>query len=595
MILFLLYWGSVQNFLLFHTLVEFAGIGVAFALFIIAWNTRRVITSTFFLLIGISFLFIGSLDLLHTIAYKGMGVIPGSDADLPTQLWIAARYFQAIVFLLAGFFIGRTISKDRNHDAAIILAVCTAALGLIVATLFVWDIFPTCFVERTGLTLFKIASEYVISLILVFAAILVYRNREAFDADVWRYLVTGLVFLILGELAFTSYVSVYGFMNMLGHLLRLISVYFFYRAFVVVALTRPYDLIFRELSENRDALQTSEKKYRTLLRVIPTPICVVDIEGRLVYVNDRFTLLFGYTRDEVCSLDGWWKRAYPDAAYRQWVVETWDADVKKARLDGSDIQPREYRVTCRDGNKRIVEISGILLEKHFMATFLDVTDRRQAEVAFREANQKLNILNSITRHDINNQLMALNAYLELMKMDSTTPEMLGHLKKAERAATTIHRQIEFTRSYQDIGVKAAEWQEVEKLIALAVRQIGPTGITIDQCLCGLEIFADPLVEKVFYNLLENSLRHGETVTRMGFSCQETPDGLILVYVDNGVGIADDVRGRLFEKGFGQNTGLGLFLSREILQITGITITENGEAGKGVRFEIRVPNGTYRFR
>ena len=112
-------------------------------------------------------------------------------------------------------------------------------------------------------------------------------------------------------------------------------------------------------------------------------------------------------------------------------------------------------------------------------------------------------------------------------------------------------------------------------------------------MSGLEIFADPLIEKVFYNLIENSLRHGEHVTTIWFSSSETDAGLVISYRDDGVGITGEDKKKLFQRGFGKHTGLGLFLSREILSITGITIRETGEPGKGVCFEILVPKGTYR--
>ena len=142
----ILYLVSLQNYILFHGIVELAGIAVAFSIFIIVWNTRRNINDAFFLIIGISFLFIGGLDLVHTLAYKGMGVFPGNSADLPTQLWIAARYFQSITFLIATLFIGRSITRDRNYDAAIIVTACAASCALILASIFIWQIFPQCFI-----------------------------------------------------------------------------------------------------------------------------------------------------------------------------------------------------------------------------------------------------------------------------------------------------------------------------------------------------------------------------------------------------------------------------------------------------------------
>ena len=124
-----------------------------------------------------------------------------------------------------------------------IVTACTTVCVLFLASIFVWQVFPSCWVEGSGLTHFKIVSEYLIALILIATILILYLKRNHFDPVVWKFLIAAQAFLTLGELAFTSYVDVYGFMNLLGHLFRLLSVYFFYRAFVVIGLTRPYDLL----------------------------------------------------------------------------------------------------------------------------------------------------------------------------------------------------------------------------------------------------------------------------------------------------------------------------------------------------------------
>jgi signal transduction histidine kinase len=203
------------------------------------------------------------------------------------------------------------------------------------------------------------------------------------------------------------------------------------------------------------------------------------------------------------------------------------------------------------------------------------------------------MLSSITRHDILNQIMGLRAFLELSKEDLKGTRHEAFIEKEDQAAEAIQRQIEFTKYYQDIGVNAPKWQDAESVIHEAKAQLTSTGIDIRITISGIEIFADPLIVKVFFNLMENSLRHGERVTTMSFSSRESDAGLVIAYQDNGVGITAGDKPKLFRKGFGKHTGLGLFLSQEILAITGITITENGERGNGVRFEITVPKEGYR--
>jgi signal transduction histidine kinase len=154
-------------------------------------------------------------------------------------------------------------------------------------------------------------------------------------------------------------------------------------------------------------------------------------------------------------------------------------------------------------------------------------------------------------------------------------------------------QIEFARNYQEIGTQAPKWQLLSEIIQSAIQQLKPPNIEIRVNTGSVGIFADPLIEKVFYNLMENSLRHGGHVTRIEYLVLEKPDDLSLIICDDGEGITAEDKKNLFQKGFGKHTGLGLFLSKEILSITGIAITENGESGKGVRFEITVPKGTWR--
>ncbi|HVP95731.1 HAMP domain-containing sensor histidine kinase [Methanoregula sp.] len=221
------------------------------------------------------------------------------------------------------------------------------------------------------------------------------------------------------------------------------------------------------------------------------------------------------------------------------------------------------------------------------------TELRESEAALFRANRKLTILSSITRHDIKNQLIALSEYLELSKENrGKIPE---YLEKEMGIAETIGLQIDFSKAYEDMGTTAPVWQNVNECIRRAAAALPMREVRLDVDRSDPAIYADPLFEKVFYNLIENALRHGgDAMTRISISSHETGKGLVLICEDDGVGIIREDKTHLFEQGFGKHTGLGLFLSREILSITGITITENGEPGKGARFEMNVPKGEYRF-
>jgi len=219
----------------------------------------------------------------------------------------------------------------------------------------------------------------------------------------------------------------------------------------------------------------------------------------------------------------------------------------------------------------------------------------ESQAAFQTANKKLNLLSSITRHDIKNQLMGLMAFIELSKEKSTDPEMLHFIEREDRAVQAILRQIEFTKDYEELGIHAPTWQDIGAHGAALRSLIPPQEIQITAEVRGLEILADPLLEKVFENLIDNSRRHGERVRHISISSlMQGQDTLAIVYEDDGVGVHESDKERIFEKGFGKNTGLGLFLTREILGITGLSIKESGVYGKGARFEILVPKGKFRF-
>ena len=169
-----------------------------------------------------------------------------------------------------------------------------------------------------------------------------------------------------------------------------------------------------------------------------------------------------------------------------------------------------------------------------------------------------------------------------------------YLLKAAAAAGRISTMIHFTKEYEQIGVNVPVWQDIHTIIEIAMKE-APLGKikAINDIPAGSDVFADPLIVRVFYNLMENAVRHGGKITTIRFSARKTGKEYLILCEDDGDGIPPDDKDRIFERGFGKNTGFGLFLSREILDITGIAITETGGPGEGARFEITVPAGMYR--
>jgi putative nucleotidyltransferase with HDIG domain len=240
---------SIYSYLLFHSLAELFSIVIACCIFILTWNSRPFLTNNYLLFIGLSSLFIGLFDLLHMLAYKGMGVFPGNSPNLPTQLWIAGRYLQTAVMLLAPFLFRIRLS---SRFTIVILSVISTSLILCI---FVFDVFPICYVEGAGLTPFKIGSEYLLITALAVSVLLLIKIKDTFEPPVFHLLVGSSVLFAIAELAFTSYLGVYDTANLLGHLIRIVSFYLLYKAIVVTGIVSPFELIFRELRQSKQKIE----------------------------------------------------------------------------------------------------------------------------------------------------------------------------------------------------------------------------------------------------------------------------------------------------------------------------------------------------
>ena len=228
------------------------------------------------------------------------------------------------------------------------------------------------------------------------------------------------------------------------------------------------------------------------------------------------------------------------------------------------------------------------------AIFEDITERRMKEDALHLTTKKLQLLSGITRHDIINQISVLDGCLDIIQSDCTGPVPKHCLSNMSVAVDQITAMIRFTQEYEQIGVQIPVWKNLRMLVQNAGLHFRNNEIRLENDIPdNIEIFTDPLIQKVFFNLIENTIRHGGRATSITFSHEWSDHTLTILCEDDGKGVAPEFKERIFEKGFGANTGFGLYISREILDITGITITECGEQGKGAKFDILVPPGKFR--
>ena len=282
---FVLLWS--YNYLLFHSAAEIFSIIISSGIFILAWNSRKQTQNLNLYFMGTAYLFIGIIDLVHTLSYKNMGIFP--PGDFATQLWISARYMESITLLI--FSTDIIEKKIRNYKiidkGIIVFAFITIG---IFASIFYFKIFPVCLVEGKGLTAFKIASEYIICLILLLSVILLVRKKNNYDTTLFRLLIGAISLAILSELAFTLYIDAYGIFNFIGHMLKILSFLLFYQSLIITFIRRPVDILFTKLKKSEQKLissnQLKTKFFSILAHDLRTPF--TGILGFLYLLNSNY-------------------------------------------------------------------------------------------------------------------------------------------------------------------------------------------------------------------------------------------------------------------------------------------------------------------
>ncbi len=301
---------SRYNYLLFHGIAELFSIAVAWSVFLLVWNTRGYMKNDALVFLGISYLFIGFIDLMHTLAYKGMGVFSNPHAsDYPTQLWISARGLETVSLLLFAVLIG------RRFRSSLFFSIYICVTALLMASIFIWHAFPTCYVEGFGLTAFKKSSEYIFGLLLLAAIIILRYKRDHLDPTVYRLMTATMVLTIAAELFFTFYVSVYGISNLVGHYLKIISFFLIYLALIYSGLSKPYATIFRALTKEKETLRENEEKYRHLYQEMAQGVVYQDADGQITSANPSAERILGLKLDEMKGLTSFaprWRAIHED-------------------------------------------------------------------------------------------------------------------------------------------------------------------------------------------------------------------------------------------------------------------------------------------
>jgi PAS domain S-box-containing protein len=384
-----------HNYLLFHGLAEIFSIVIAGGIFMFAWTSRGLLPNHYLLFLGIAYLFVGSLDLLHTLAYRGMGILQELRAEEATQLWIAARYLESLSLLAAPLFFKRLLRP------ALAMTGFSVLFGLLLGSIFFWDLFPRCFIEETGLTPFKIISEYIICLLLLGAIGHLLHYRLHFEKDVLQLLVASMALTIGAELTFTAYVSVYDWANFIGHLLKILSYYLIYLAVIRTGLLQPYSLLFRDLKRSQEELYREKSFAENLISTAQAVVLVLDRHGRILHFNPYLEKISGRRLKDMKG--EYWLARFLTEEEQSRLRSHFSALDKKSTTD-SFIGV----ISDRDGNRLHIEwrnqpltdeqgeIIGLLCTGHNITEILQVEhEREQLILELQAALQEVKTLSGL--------------------------------------------------------------------------------------------------------------------------------------------------------------------------------------------------------
>ncbi len=578
------------NFLLFHSIIEIISIAVATAIFFIFWNSKEAIDNNYFVFIGTAFLFISIIDLIHTLAYSGMNIFTNYSADLATQLWIAARFFQAFVLLFGFLFIKRKIKS------AITFLVFLGLTAISLTLIFTESTIPL-FIEGEGLTLTKKISEYIISAMLVGSSVLLYVYRENFDKTIFRLTLIAFIFMAISEMSFAFYLDVYGVMNMVGHFFKLFSIYFLYRAFIAEGVSRPINLLFKNLQD------TQFQRMQSLIENQPDGVIFLDEENNILLMNPAAEKILPRITNET----------------EQKNVLQMDNEPIEHYFGPTDAGIPYHTISIESPEKKIYEVHGMKMKDNSGTLFhiLNIRDVTiETQIRLRVASQeRLAALGEMARgitHDFQNIVNTIAGASELAEAMSDDAELINMIelirKQSFKGSELITQILSFSRDATMSPIIIPLEPLIENTMKL-IQTALPQNIKLHLNLKELDVeFTKIQLEQILMNLVMNArdaMPKGGNITIStdevdhskvrDFEESKIKEGTYtrIKVLDDGEGMSSETASRVFEPFFttkpvGKGSGLGMS------QVYGITRQHEGyiciqsEVGKGTEINLFFP-------
>jgi signal transduction histidine kinase len=582
-LLFLIYLSSLDSFLLFHTIAELSAIIISVGIFLVGWNSKAYLKTSFFLIIGVSFLFVGIIDLIHTLAYTGMNIFIGFTSNLPTSLWIVARYWQAISFLLA------LILYKKNIDINYLIIFSIIFLIILIELIF-QGLFPVCYIEEyQQLTPFKIISEYIIDSIFVISLIWMYMRRKEFDTKISTYIIISIISMIISELAFTIYTDVYGIANLIGHLFKIIAFYHMYKAIIKTGIKEPYNLLFRKLKLSEEELKIRAERLEDMASFPlenPNPVLRVN-QALIMSANKASQEIFNTEEGNLIpkTLQHYIDECFSTSKNMETEIKIGDAVYNFYFMF---IEAKGY-----------VNIYG-----------LNITERIKAK-------QRLERFVATVSHELRNPISVLVTSTDFL--DSHSEELTADI--IEKLKEGMKKNIYLLKDLVDDILMLSRIDE--RKITLDLSEVKPLEI-IEEILLLMEpignqknmtfkVNVDPnltiygdskRLDQIFRIFIDNAIKYSAKNSMVmieavdlyhGHLNKQNIDGVLFTVEDTGIGIAKDDLPNLFKRFFRSDkvsdipgTGLGLSIAKELIDLHGGSVDVESELMKGTKFSIFLP-------
>lgn len=638
-ILIIIFSTTFFNYLLFHSLAEIFSIIIAGGIFLVGWNSRKYIDESFFLILGISALFVGIFDIIHTLAYEGLNIFPEHGGNLSTQLWIAGRYIQAFSFLFA------TLMRNKKISQSILLFFYSLVSLTLLLFIFL-NLFPICFVDGVGLTPFKIVSEYIIIIIFAITFLITYYFKYEFNKQIYQFILIILIFFIGSEFIFTLYHNVYGPFNELGHILKIIAFYILYKIIVLVGFNNPVDILFKELKHSKEKMRESAARYYNLFENSPISVWEYDFSAIKKYVDflqskgiNNLSEYFAKNKDEILKCISMIKILdFNKATFDIYKVDNKDDLIDKltktfteealsafknelfAFSEGKKIVDFETTVnTLTNDEKNVLKRVSIVpgYEESWskvIVNTIDISSRVSAEKKLEEfissVSHELRTPITVLKQSLYN----LNKYKENLDEGLKSDIFDAVVRNVNLLSELIDDILIISRINEKLQTLELEEISVYKIFLNLIELMEPkikakiisTKINIDE---NLKLVVDPKrFSQIFRIFIDNAIKYSKNKSSIeifafnhyhGKYNPKDNEGILFQIADQGIGINQKDLPHIFKRFFRSEdvaeipgTGLGLSIAEELIKLHGGNIYVDSEFGKGTTISVFFPKKSF---